>query len=248
MVSAAWFPYLKPNPSAKVRLLCLPHAGGGASRYRSWARRLPSVEVWAVQPPGRESRLSEPAFTRMEPLVEALLAATTEARAVPYALFGHSLGAAVAFELARAVRRAGAPAPVALFASGRGAPDVVEGEPIHALPEPEFIRQICALNGTQPEVFEEPELKALILPLLRSDLELHETYRCQEEAPLGCRLVALGGAADPSVPPDQLAGWARHTQDFGGVRVFPGDHFFVQSAEAAVLQEVERALSTARSV
>ncbi len=211
-----------------MRLLCLPHAGGTASLYRLWARGLPAgIEVWAAQLPGRETRLSEPPHRRMAPLIDSLVEAVAPAMDRPVVIFGHSLGALIAFELARALRRAGLPSPALLAVSGREEPTVPSRVPgIHEAPEATLISHLKGLQGTPAELLEDRELLELLLPVLRADFELLNTYAFTPAEPLGCSLVALGGARDPVVAPDALEGWAAHTTRFVGPRVFEGGHFY----------------------
>lgn len=227
-MASPWFPFLRPLADPKLRLLCLPHAGGAASLYRLWTRGLPEgIEVWSAQPPGRETRLGEAPHRAMGPLVASLLEAVTPAMDRPVAIFGHSLGARVAFELARALRRAQLPAPVLLAVSGCEEPAVPSRVPgLHAEPEETLLRHLQALQGTPAEVLENRQLLELLLPSLRADFELLNAYAFAPEPPLDCPLVALGGTTDPVVPLAALQGWAPHSTRFLGQRAFEGGHFF----------------------
>jgi len=157
--STVWIQRPKPNPEARLRLFCFPYAGGGASAYRSWAAPLPDeIEVCAIQLPGRENRLREPLFTRLAPLVETLAGALEPSFDIPFAFFGHSMGALIAFELARFIRRRSQITPVHFFASARLAPHVVDSaSPAHRLPEATFVAQIRGLQGTSAAVLDDPE-------------------------------------------------------------------------------------------
>ncbi|HEY1379547.1 MAG TPA: thioesterase domain-containing protein, partial [Gemmataceae bacterium] len=170
-----WLAYVRPRPLASVRLFCFPYAGGGASVFRGWADGLPSaVEVCPVQMPGRETRFREPAFTRLPLLIEALAESLYPHLDRPFAFFGHSLGALVAFELARRLRRDGSPEPQHLFVSGSGAPQARDhsGAVIHTRPADEFWQEVGRLNGTPAEVLTDGELRDLLLPTLRADFAL----------------------------------------------------------------------------
>lgn len=221
-----------------MRLFCIAHAGGGASMFRGWADALPpEVEVCPVQLPGRENRIMEPPFDRAEPLVEALADAVQPYLGLPFALFGHSNGALIGFELARTLRARGRRGPVHLFASGRRAPDVpAERAPTHALPEPEFLDTLRELGGLPAELLEHRELLSLLVPTLRADVAIHETYQFTEQAPLECSITAYGGLTDPRVRPPQLEAWARHTAGAFVLRMFPGGHFYLQDDRPLLLR------------
>ncbi len=178
----------------------------------------------------------------MEPLVEALAGALPLAD-LPFAFFGHSLGALIAYELARALRRRGGPEPLALLLSGRRGPRVPpREEPIHALPEAEFMARLRELNGTPEEVLEHGELMALLLPLLRADFALHETWELRPEEPLGIGISAFGGLADPEVTREDLEDWRGETRGRFRLRMLPGDHFFLHSERALLIEAVARDL------
>ena len=232
-----WIQRPRPRPEARLRLLLLPHAGGGASMFRGWADALPSdVEVCPVQLPGRENRVMERPFDRMEPLVRALAVALQGSADLPFAVFGHSNGALVGFELARLARREGTPGPVHLFASGRRAPDVPSRlADVHRLPDAEMIRELARLGGMPKQVTEHPELMELLLPLLRADLALIETYEFRDEPPLAIPISVYTSTGDPRVTLDEARAWERHTSAGFRIRIFPGDHFYLAGAESRVL-------------
>lgn len=240
-----WIQRPRPAPGARLRLFCIPHAGGGASAYRGWADALPpEVEVCPVQLPGRENRMAEPAIDRLEPLVEALAEAVGRWSDLPFAVFGHSNGALIAFELARHLRAREARQMAHLFASGRRAPHLPQRTPfLHALPDDAFVREVRALGGTPEEVLAHPELLRLLIPLLRADIALNETYAFRDEPPLDLPLTAYGGIADEKAHRDELEGWARHTARAFVLRLFPGDHFFLHGpARDAVLRALAQDL------
>ena len=231
-----WIMRPRPTPGAKVRLFCLPHAGGGASSFRGWADFLPAeVEVCPVQLPGRENRIAEKAFDRVEPLAEALSEVVARWGDLPYAVFGHSNGALIGFELARHQRRRGGAQMLHLFASGRRAPDLPNRQrDLHQLGEEELLADLRLLGGIPDALLEHAEMRKLLIPLLRADMALTETYRFAEEPPLEVPITAYGGDADPKAPLEDLRAWARHTTSFR-TRVFPGDHFYLASGRDAVL-------------
>ena len=233
-----WITRPRPQPRARLRLFCLAHAGGGASAFRGWADALPAdVEVCPVQLPGRENRIGEPAFDRLEPLVEALADVIDGFLDRPFALFGHSNGALIGFELARTLRARGRTEPVHLFASGRRAPDLpADRAPIHALPQAEFLAELQELGGLPPALLEHRELLEMIVPTLRADVAIHETYGFAEQAPLAVSITGYGGVADPKVSRAQLEAWARHTAGPFTLRMFPGGHFYLQEDRDATLR------------
>ncbi|HVT57686.1 MAG TPA: thioesterase domain-containing protein [Thermoanaerobaculia bacterium] len=226
-------------------MLCFPYAGGGASAYRGWPGALPAgVEICPVQLPGRESRLREPPFDRLEPLVRTLADVLEPHLELPFVFFGHSLGALVSFELARELRRRGGPMPLHLFASGRRAPQVpAREEDIHDLPEPEFIARLRELNGTPEEVLQHDELMCLLSPLLRADFAVNETYVHEAAEPLDCGISAFGGLGDEEVTREDLLEWREHTRGAFRLRMLPGDHFFLHSARGHLLEAVTRDLA-----
>ena len=224
------------------RLICFPHAGGGTSAYRSWADALsPDIDLFAVLPPGRESRFDEPLVTQFADLVAAAAAALHPLLDDgPCVLFGHSLGAAVAYEVARLLQH-GAATPSALIVSGRQAPHLPSRRrPIAHLPDAEFIREVFALGGTPPEVASSQELVGLLLPMLRSDFTLAETYRPRPGAALTCPIIAVAGADDPCVDASGLQAWRDAGIGTFCSRLFPGDHFYLLDQRAPLLAYISQ--------
>lgn len=233
-----WLHAFKANPKAGVRLICFPYAGGTAMVYRSWAQRLPAeVEVLAVQLPGRASRMQEPLHFDLPRLIEAMAPVLAPHLEAPFAFFGHSMGAMIAFELARLLRREGRAGPLRLFVSGRSAPQLNRTHaPLHDLPQPELLRELGRLNGTPREVLEHPELMELMLPILRADFSVCDTYEYREEPPLDCPITAFGGLQDAGVPRRNLEAWREQTSGAFTLRMLPGDHFFLHSDESLLLR------------
>jgi medium-chain acyl-[acyl-carrier-protein] hydrolase len=232
-----WIARPRLNPRATLRLFCIPFAGGGTSTYRSWSDILPRpVEVCLVQLPGRETRIKEQAYSAVRPLVDALAPALIPVLDRPFAVFGHSMGALVAFELVRKLRRDYNLLPERLFVSARIAPSVsLKHAPLNNLPDDELIDELGRLNGTGKDVLQHKELMKLILPTLRADLALHELYRYSEEPSLECPIVVFGGLHDPKTDNEGLDAWRNHTAGLFTKRLLPGDHFFIASPQSSFL-------------
>lgn len=222
-----WITRPRPRPDADIRLLCLPHAGAGAAMFHPLAARLPpAIELLAVALPGRESRLSEPPMTRMQPLIAALADAVAGITARPYAMFGHSMGALLAFELARELRRRDLPLPRTLVVSARRAPTVANSEPaLHPLPDDRFVKELVRRYDAIPAaIMNEPELMALFVPILKADFAVFETHTHSDEPPLACALATYGGHDDPQT--EQMHGWAGLVSGAHRTRIFDGGHFY----------------------
>jgi medium-chain acyl-[acyl-carrier-protein] hydrolase len=212
------------------------------------AARLPeSIELRTILLPGRESRFRERPFDRMASLVAALADALASELAPPYSLFGHSMGALVAFELARELRRRRLSSPDVLIVSGRRTPDLmVDERPLHLLPDQAFVAEIQARYGGIPQVIlEEPELMELFLPTLKADFAVFETYRFTPEPPLPCRLAFYGGDQDPQSAPAASEGWARLVSGPARRRIFPGGHFYLAEQRDAVADAIDADLLVA---
>lgn len=231
----------RPGPRVRLRLFCLPYAGGGASVFRGWSELAPpEVQLLPVHLPGRGNRFVEPPRTRVEALVEQLAAELDPFLDLPFALFGHSMGAMLAFELTRRLRELGKPLPEILLVAGRRAPQrPSDRRPLHALPEDEFREELRTLDGTPEEILEHPELMELFAPILRADFELCETYAYRPGEPLDLPISAFGGLEDPDVGRDDLQAWRDHTRAGFRLRMFPGGHFFLHGAR----RELVHALS-----
>lgn len=236
----AWVTCPKPHPQARLRLFCFPYAGGGASLFRSWSETLPAqVEVCPVQLPGRENRFREARSTQLMPLVHVLGDVIQPYLTMPFAFFGHSLGAILSFELTRCLRRQGAPLPVYLFVSGHHAPHLPDPKPpIYNLPDPQFLEELRLLNGMPGEVLESAELMELMMPLLRADFAMAETYVYTEDTALSCPISAFGGLTDDEVSQQEADAWRSHTSGAFTLRMLPGDHFFFVKERATLLQAI----------
>lgn len=227
----------KLNPRAVLRLFCFPYGGGAARAYRPWRQTLPpEIDICAIQLPGRGNRLREPPLTKMAMAVELVGKEIVSLLDRPYAFFGHSMGAILAFEVARLLRRGGHQGPTHLFVSGHKAAQIPKTEPFtYNLPDAEFIEELQRLNGTPTEVLEYPDMMQIMLPLLRADFESIQTYLYRHEPPLDCPITALGGLLDPDISRETLEPWREQTTAAFNLQMFPGDHFFLHKEQARVL-------------
>jgi medium-chain acyl-[acyl-carrier-protein] hydrolase len=228
-------------PDKVVRLFCFPNAGAGAASFRGWASSLPQdVEVVPVHLPGREQRFAEPAFTALAPLVETL--ANDLSFDSPFAFFGHSMGALIAFELARKHP------PQALLVSGHRAPHLPHlGPKFHTAPDDILKRELKRLGGTQAQLLQDDDFMRIVLPTLRADWTLWETYQHVERGPLETPITVFGGADDTEASYFELLEWQRQTTQAFRLRVFPGDHFFLTSAKRLFLKALSEELTYAAS-
>lgn len=243
MFRSRWIESSLRARASECRLFCLAYAGGSSSIYASWQHALPDfVEVLPIQLPGRGTRMGEKPFTDLLQAVRAihddLLPLFQEK---PFAFFGHSMGAVISFELTRQLGIEDGIRPFALFVSGRQAPHVPDRyEPLYDLPHDRFIAELRRLNGTPKEVFEHQELLNLVEPILRADFQAIDTYRCIPSAPVECPIIALGGEDDRDIQLEDLEAWRVHTSQDFRCKIFPGDHFYLQSQQPALLREVAR--------
>ncbi|MEP7311630.1 MAG: alpha/beta fold hydrolase [Pseudomonadota bacterium] len=245
-MSVDWLLRQAPRPQAKVRLFCFPYAGVGASVYRLWAAGLPpEVEVCALQLPGRESRLRETPLPTIAAMVDALAHALTAHLDKPFAFFGHSMGAIIAAELARELPARGLPGPAHLFVSGRRPPGMPGTEsPLHELGDEDFVAAIVRRYGGIPaEVLRDREVMALLLPCLRADIKALELHRPAQRSPLQIPVTVFGGAEDRLAPLEHLDAWRDETGAGLRVRVFPGDHFYLNPQRTALLAELTAVLA-----
>lgn len=227
----------------RIRLFCVPYAGGGPSVFRTWPDRMSSdIEIWSVHLPGRETRVNEPAIGDLPSLIRALSKAIEPYLDRSFALFGHSIGALIAFELARELRRGGSFLPDHLFVSACPAPQVVDTDRISDLSEDAFIDRLQQFNGTPPEVMAHPELMALMVPTLRADFSLRDTYRHVSAPPLQCSISAFTGSDDVIVKAEALEGWSEQTDRQFRLWRLPGDHFFLRDAHNPLVSIVSRVL------
>jgi medium-chain acyl-[acyl-carrier-protein] hydrolase len=239
-----WVAHSQPRLSARMRLFCFPYAGGSAVIFRNWKNLFSSeIELCPVEIPGRGTRLLETPYTAIDPLIDALADGISHLLDKPFAFFGHSMGAVICYELSRKLHREKKRQPVSLIVSARPAPQIVDPEPqSYDLPEPDFIAHLQGLNGTSSEVLAHPKLLTLLLPTLRSDFQLVETYRYLPGPPLPCPITVIGGTNDKEISPDHLARWRELSSGAFQQYMLPGDHFFIHQAESQLISIIAKQL------
>jgi surfactin synthase thioesterase subunit len=238
---------LRTGRGAMLRLFCFPYAGAGVGAFYRWKSAiLDTVELCAIQMPGREDRLDEAPITSMEVLRRYLAEQITPYLDRPCVFFGHSLGALVAFETVRELRRRGLPLPVTMILSGRRAPQIgYDTQPWHTLANEELVARIRGLGGTRVGVLEDPQLRDLLLPLLRADLTLNETYQYRPEAPLPMPATLLRARDDSVASLEQADAWRLQFRTPPRCVDYDGGHFFIDVNFHAVIAEINHELSAA---
>jgi medium-chain acyl-[acyl-carrier-protein] hydrolase len=239
-----WFPDARNDEKIKIRLFCLPFAGGNSFFYRTWKDKLPEwINVCPVHLPGRAKRINESGFTDLNALTEVIFQEIQGFLNYPFAIFGYSMGAIIGFELTRLLQKQGI-TPRHLFVAASPPPPLTDRSPIvYNLPVKEFKEELLKLDGTPKEVLENQELFDLMLPLLRADFELIETYRFKEGQILSCPIFAFGGDEDAEVSEKKLKQWQLQTTDLFNMKTFAGGHFFINSATNEVLNQIIDTLS-----
>jgi len=233
-----WFHCGRTLNQIKLKMFCFPYAGGTASVFSKWADLLPlTVQLISVELPGRGPRLKEPPYLKMSSLVDDLAGEIRPLLDKPFVFFGHSMGAIIAFELARLLRLRRGREPEALFVSGRRAPQIPNNEPVtYDLPTGEFIEELSKLDGTPREVLEHKELMEMMIPLLRADFQLIQTYNFAHDAPLRYPVTAYGGIQDQYITRDMILPWREQTSSRFALHMLPGDHFFIRSSQTQLLR------------
>lgn len=248
MRSSSWFVCPRANPGAGACLFLFPYAGAGPAAFSKWSAELPKdMETWIAHYPGRGSRYNEPLIKQIITLAENFAQVIQPLLDKPFAFFGHSMGALVAFELARCLCKNGLPQPTTLFVSGCGAPHLPDPHPpTHTLPDVEFVHALKQFNGIPPVFLLLPDAMELLLPVLRADFEAVESYcYISDNLPLDCPIVAFGGLNDPRVSRERIEGWALHTVSGFKAEFFPGDHFFINTAGEAPIASITSELAAA---
>jgi surfactin synthase thioesterase subunit len=240
----SWLVGFGDSERASLRLFCFPYAGGGALVYRDWHRIFPaSIGVYAAQLPGRGDRLAEAPYIDLPALIEPLTEAIRSHLDKPFAFFGHSMGALIAFELARKLRYEYGIEPAHLLVSGRRAPQLAESDSVtYNLDDAEFIEELRLLNGTPKAILENPELMQMLGPALRADFQICETYVYTDSPPLRCPITVFGGLQDNGVTREYLQPWRNNTSGSFKLKLLPGDHFFLHSSEALLLRLIAHEL------
>ncbi|CAM5370580.1 Thioesterase OS=Streptomyces tendae OX=1932 GN=GUR47_24120 PE=3 SV=1 [Streptomyces tendae] len=229
------------RPRATRRLICFPHAGAGASAYADWAGLLPpEIELVAVQLPGRQNRIAEEPFTEAAPLVETLTHALRPVLDLPFAFFGHSAGATLAYELTRALSARGRRTPAHLFLSAQPAPGHSTVRRLHTLPDEEFAAEILSLGGIDPEVADDEDVLEAMLYTLRADFTLWERHHVEPGDPLDVPVTVLCGESDPRAPLDEVKRWEEHTTGEFRAEFYPGGHFYFLDSPADVVDLIGR--------
>jgi medium-chain acyl-[acyl-carrier-protein] hydrolase len=246
-----WIVRPRAHSAPAFRIFCFPYAGLGASVFRSWPTLFPSnVELVLMQPPGREGRWSVKPFLDLPSLADSATEAILPHLGVPFAFFGHSLGALESFEIARRLRRRGQPQPVHLFASAHRAPQMPNPHPeIHALADGEFIDQICRQYGGIPQaVLDNPDLVELMLPCLRADFNVFEGYKYTDERPFDFSITAFGGTRDRRVSEPEIRGWGAQTTKTFRQQMFEGEHFFLNDQRDSLIASIVKDLAALTAV
>ncbi|MFI9721766.1 thioesterase II family protein [Streptomyces sp. NPDC052396] len=237
-----WVRRYRDDDGCETKLVCFPHAGGSASAYRTWPLGLPSdIGVLAVRYPGREDRLGDPFPSGLEALADDMadaLGGLTRHRLV---LFGHSMGASVAHEVALRLQERGRP-PAALCVSGRCPPHALDGLREYFGTDEEIIADVMRFDASSAAVFADPGLRELVLPAVRADYRLVDGYPGGSRPPLDCPVYGYTGDSDSEVTPEQMRGWADMTHDVFRLRVLPGGHFYLKAEEAALLADLSDVL------
>jgi len=241
-VTNPWLPHTTTKTGESLRLFCFHHAGTGASMFRTWEDILPDdIAVYPIQLPGRETRLKEPLVRHAKQLVEEMVENLAPYLHQPFAFFGHSMGALLCFEFTRELRRRNLPLPLHLFVSAQQAPQLPVKRPfMHKLTDTQLVRTLLYIDETQREIMMDESLQALLLPIIRADFSVCETYICQEEAALPFPITAFGGQQDLRVTCDELEDWGLQTESAFNLHLLPGGHFYLQQNPKMLLRSIEK--------
>ena len=236
-----WIVGGRTSSTALCRLFCLPHSGSGAFQFASWKNSLPqALDICPIQLPGRENRLREPPLTRIQTIVENLASELSGYLDRPYILYGYSLGALIAFELARELRRQKIQAPLALYVLARRAPHLPQRDaPMHHLRDDLFLAEVARRYGELPAIiWQDVELMKLVVPILRADMTALETYVYEEQDPLDCPICAFGGKFDSTAEERDLEAWRLQTTRAFELKIVDGDHFFIRNNPRSIFSSI----------
>jgi medium-chain acyl-[acyl-carrier-protein] hydrolase len=239
-----WFYIPKANPAAKIRLFCFPYAGGSAAIFKDWGKTLgPDVELLAIQLPGRGARLGEPPIRSISAIVSNLAMAMIPLLDRPYAFFGHSNGALISYELAKELRRQNETGPEHMIVSAKRAAQLPRLGPItYDMPQDQFIQVLREYEGTPREILDDKELLTFLLPTIRADFCMSDTYQFRPSAALDCDLTLFGSLNDRYVPFNDLLAWTNNVSGTVTHKIFGGGHFFLHSHGSDVISSVEQVL------
>lgn len=243
-----WFVTSRPIGRPRARLFCLAHAGGAPTLFHTWPADLPDdIEVVGIQLPGHGRRYSEPPLDNMDALLDGLMPALLSATDIPFAFFGHSMGALIACEAAARLEGLGRYAGHLCVSACRPPHMPVTPTPMHALPRSAFVERLRGIGGIPDELLNLPDFLDAFLPVLRADFTLIETWRGSETTRLSCPMTAFCGDADPLVPAEQMRAWSRHTQGPFSFHSFRGGHFYLRENQAALLARISREVAAIRA-
>lgn len=240
-----WIKYGNKNPDAKIRLFCLPYAGASASIYNKWQNEFGKlIEVQPIQLPGRENRYEEKYDTNVKDLVQNISVGIEQFLDKPFAIFGHSMGAILAYELSCEIYKRYAKKLTALFVSACRCPEQMSDyKPIiHNLPDDEFFKAVQGYNGIHPEFLQSKEFIQYFIPILRNDFKTVETYTYEKKSQLECPIIAYCGINDSNILTDQVIKWQDYTSDKFSYKIFEGDHFFINKFTKDICQDIEKNL------
>jgi medium-chain acyl-[acyl-carrier-protein] hydrolase len=233
------------KPQVDFRLFCLPYAGASSLIFRTWSKHLPAnIEVRPIELPGRGTKIKSPSLCKLESLVETIVNDIIPYLDKPFAFFGHSMGGLISFEVTRLLLRKYNQSPTHLFISARRAPQIIHPyPPIHNLPDAEFIEKLRLLQGTPESILGNSELMEMVLPILRADFEILETYVYKQEAILNCPITVFGGLKDEEATLNEIEAWKEMTNAEFSLIAFPEDHFFIHSSQENLLKNISDILT-----